>query len=155
MRERRPNRSNPTGQINGWKRYQNDYEAGLLAAERYDARAAELDDELAALRARATELETNIQAEPLPSTPTEEQLAALHVRLTEGVRSGDIAIRKALVAALIECIDVHDYDDIRPTFRLYDSDGANAVGAEAAVTPGPEDRLATGALFASRRLGWS
>lgn len=127
-------------------RYQADYEAGDLSAARYEARAAELDTELARLRERASELRDTIAATPDPTIPTAADLATLHDRLAAGLASGPIAARRALAAALIETIDIHDTDDIRPVFRLYDP------------TTAPADqngRQASGNEFAHRASGWS
>ncbi len=125
-------------------RYQADYEAGELSAARYETRAADLDTELAALHERANQLRDTITATPDPTIPTPAELATLHDRLASGLTSGPVAVRRALAAALIETIDLHDPGDIRPVFRLYDP------------TTAPADqngRQARGEEFAHRALG--
>lgn len=111
------------------QRYQDDYEAGKLAAERYEARAGQLDTELAGLRARTVELQLELERPDVPGTPTGEQLQVLRDQLADRFRTGDIALRKTLYTALIARLEVHDVDDIRATYRLYDP-------ASAAIAPG-------------------
>ncbi|MHB1800048.1 MAG: recombinase family protein [Actinomycetes bacterium] len=127
-------------------RYQADYESGELSAARYETRAAELDTELAALRERASDLRDTIASTPDPTIPTAAELAALHDRLAAGLASGPIAVRRALATALIETIDIHDTDDIRPVFRLYDP---------TTVPADQNGRQARGEEFAHRASGWS
>jgi site-specific DNA recombinase len=139
------------------QRYQDDYEAGRLAAERYDARAAELDQDIASLQAHMAELELAMDVTAMPRVPSPDELTGLRERLTEGVKEGSVPVRKALFAALVERIEVRDLDDIQPTFRLYDPaatglldmlNGENGAGQ----TP---DMADDGLRFASRRLRWS
>ncbi len=138
-------------------RYQDDYETGKIAAERYEARARELDTELAALRRRATALQAALEQPALAAVPTDAELSALHAQLDAGIRHGRVDLRKALFRALIDGIDIHDVDDIRPTFRLYDpaavnADALTAVGEAAGQTPCMAN---DGGGFASHRVGWS
>lgn len=150
-------------------RYQADYEAERLSAERYEARAAELDEELLALRATAADLELQLTGPDLPTVPTPEELNQLRAHLTTGIRHGDINVRKALFGALVESLVVHDRDDIRPTFRLYDpgattvlaadspsstADRETAVESGAAGVGGVKTRT-DGLRFASRPPRWS
>lgn len=142
------------------QRYQDDYEAGRLSAMRYEARAGELDEQLEALLGTEAELEAELDVTELPAAPTQAELNALHEDLARAVRAGSVPVRKALFAALIDRIEVHGYDDIRPTFRLYDPSAARAINDEAATAvaasvPAQRDGLADGVLFASRRPGWS
>ena len=62
-------------------------------------------------------LEVSLGSTPLP---TPDQLAAMRTHLDHGARHGDLHDRKALFKALLGGLTVHDRDDIRPTFRLYD-----------------------------------
>lgn len=114
------------------RRYQDDYEAGHLTAARYEDRARQLDDELAALHARVADLEVAAQAPVVPRMPTASELQEMHAHLATGIRSGDVAVRKALFTALVERIEVHDRDDIRPVFRLYDPAARTILQAAAA-----------------------
>jgi hypothetical protein len=54
------------------------FKAGRLAAERYDTRATQLDDDIAALRRQAAELQASLDGPQLPTSPTHQQLAQLH-----------------------------------------------------------------------------
>ena len=139
------------------QKYQDDYEAGRLSAERYEGRAAELDKEIATMSARVTELELSLDLGDLPVVPTAAALETMHERLTEGVRSGDVMVRKALFAALVERINVHAADDIRPTFRLYDPAATSLLdGESSSEVPGQRPgKPGDGLRFASRRPGWS
>jgi hypothetical protein len=103
------------------------------------------------------ELELVLCAPDLPAVPQDEELEALRVQLTDGVRNGDLSVSKALFTALIAGIEVHDLDDIRPTFRLYDPAGAALVHGQATEKmPGQNTDLAESGLpFTSRRIGWS
>jgi site-specific DNA recombinase len=107
------------------RRYQDDYEAGELSAARYESRSAELEEELVSLNARAADLEMQMRGFDLPAAPTETELGRMRQHLLTGVRSGVVRIRKALFAALVAGIEVHDRDDIRPTFRLYAPEAAD------------------------------
>jgi site-specific DNA recombinase len=107
------------------RRYQDDYEAEKLSAARYESRSAELEEDLLALSTRAANLELQLTGYDLPTAPTAEELVVLRERLVAGVRSGDPRIRKSLFQALVAGIEVHDRDDIRPTFRLYAPDAMN------------------------------
>jgi site-specific DNA recombinase len=138
-------------------KYQDDYEANRLTAERYEARAAQLDQELAALFAHVAKLELQTDVTQLPALPSKAELLALRARLGVGVRAGSLPVRKALFEALVESIEVHDTDDIRPTFRLYDPSAAGRLDTDlthsaAGQTP---DMAGDGSRFASHRLGWS
>ena len=139
------------------QKYQDDYEAGRLSAERYEGRAAELDREIATMSARVTELELSLDLGDLPVVPTAADLEAMHERLTEGVRSGDVMVRKALFTALIERMNVHAADDIRPTFRLYDPAATSLLdGESSSEVPGQRPgQPGDGLRFASRRPGWT
>ena len=123
------------------RRGQDDYEAGHLTAARYEDRARQLDDELAALHARVADLEVAAQAPVVPRMPTASELQEMHAHLATGIRSGDVAVRKALFTALVERIEVHDRDDIRPVFRLYDpcSQDHPASRRGRAVRSGPRE----------------
>jgi site-specific DNA recombinase len=114
-------------------RYQTDYEAGTLSAERYESRAAALEDELLAMRTHAANLELQLAGADLPRVPSPQELSRWHDLLVEGVRSGNVTARKGLFTALVERIVVHDREDVRPTFRLYDP------GAATAHLEGPPD----------------
>lgn len=107
-------------------RYRDDYEAEKLSADRYEARSVELEEDLTALTARAAELEARLGAALLPTAPTAEQLTAMRRHLVHGVRHADPRLRKAVLNALVAGLEVHDRDDIRPTFRVYDP-AANLV----------------------------
>jgi hypothetical protein len=102
------------------ERYRSDYEVGKLSAERYEGRAVELTDKLLALRSRAAELDPKMEQPVLPGVPDQASLNSLREQLTDQIRNGSVPIRKALFTALVERIEVHEPDDIRPTFRLYD-----------------------------------
>jgi site-specific DNA recombinase len=138
-------------------KYQDDYEADRLTAERYETRAAQLDEELAALYAHVANLELQTDVTELPPLPSEDELAVLRARLGVGVREGSVPVRKALFEALVESIEVHETDDIRPTFRLYDPSAVGMLDTDVAdITAGHSaDMASDGSLFASRRLGWS
>jgi site-specific DNA recombinase len=142
-------------------KYQDDYERGALSAERYEARAAELDDDLAALAAHQSDLELMLSAEP-PPVPDADELAALHALLCERMRSGNHELRKGVCSALIESLVVHDRDDIAPTFRLLLPGAAvGAVDAPEQAAAGLRQRgrrpgvAANGAAFAHGGTGWS
>ena len=113
-------------------RYQRDYEAGTLAAERYESRAAALQDELKALQAHAADLELQLDAGP-PRVPDAEELNELRERLTTRLRTGSIPVRKSLCNNLIESLVVNARDDIVPTFRLLTPATDEAVGAATAT----------------------
>ena len=114
------------------RRYQDDYEAEKLSADRYESRSAELEEDLLALNTRAANLELQLTGYDLPTTPTTEELEVLRERLVAGVRSGDPRIRKSLFQALVSGIEVHERDDIRPTFRLYDPEAASYLSMQTA-----------------------
>ncbi len=136
-------------------RYQDDYEADRLSAERYETRAAQIDEELATLYLHIATLESQTNLTELPLVPSEVELAALHARLCIGVREGSAPVRKALFEALVESIEVHESDDIRPTFRLYTPSMVgmlNTEGTDFAAGQAP-DMAANGSQFASRRVG--
>ena len=138
-------------------KYQDDYEAERISAERYETRAAQLDEELAALYAHVATLESQTEVTELPLVPSEVELAVLRARLSVGIREGSVPVRKALFEALVESIEVHAGDDIRPTFRLYDPLAAgmpNTEGTDFAAGQTP-DVADDGSRFASRRPGWS
>jgi site-specific DNA recombinase len=135
------------------RRYRSDYEAGTLDAELYSARAGELNEALLAVRARIAELEAQLDAD-LPVVPTEEEVAQLHATLTERIRTGPVPVRKALFAALVDRLEVHAIDDVRPTFRLGgadllpDTDACDAAGHD-------HNHATSQEVFACRAPGWS
>lgn len=118
-------------------RYRDDYEAARISAERYEARSVELEEDVAALTARAAALEARLGTVLLPTAPSVEQLAAMRRHLVHGVRHADPRLRKAVLNALVAGLEVHERDDIRPTFRLYDAaaTGQLADGAKASRSP--------------------
>ncbi|MFC6286665.1 recombinase family protein [Nocardioides sp. GCM10027113] len=138
-------------------RYQDDYESGSLTAARFEARAAELDDELLALRTHVADLELQLQAPTLPAVPTQRQLDDLRAHLVAGIRDGDVSVRKSLYGALVDGIVVHDRDDIRPTFRLYDPAAADVLATNAHDTDDDNaaEMATDGLRFASRPSRWS
>lgn len=143
-------------------RYQRDYEAGTLAAERYESRAAALQNELRALQAHAADLELRLDAGP-PRVPDADELDELRERLTTRLRTGSIAVRKSLCNNLIESLVVNARDDIVPTFRLLTPAADEAAGAATAtVEELASDETAPGAgwhakgpVFAHRAPTWS
>jgi hypothetical protein len=56
-------------------RYQDDHEADRLSAERYERRAAQLDEELEALYAHNANLELQMDGTKQPRVPNENELA--------------------------------------------------------------------------------
>lgn len=108
-------------------KYQADYEADRLSAARYETRAAELDEDITALRARLAHLEAATAQPTVPTTPSPDELAALRAHLERGLREGEAEVRKEFFAALVARLEVHDRDDIRPTFRLYDTSLTEAL----------------------------
>lgn len=140
-------------------RYQGDYEAGRLDAELYSSRTAELRTDLQAAAIRIAQLELELQAVAEDQQlPTEADRERLHTLLSERIQTGPVPVRKALFIALVERLEVHTIDDIRPTFKLGgpalpdfttahpDREGAAASDAEQA---------SEGLVFASRTSGWS
>jgi site-specific DNA recombinase len=136
------------------RRYRTDYEAGTLDAARYSERAAELDEELLAARTRVAELELQLAAADQRPLPTDADRQALHATLVAQVRTGSVPVRKALFGALVERLEVHAIDDIRPTFRLGGPDltAESDAGERAGQGAG---NATDGQLFASRPSGWS
>ncbi|NHC12677.1 recombinase family protein [Motilibacter deserti] len=136
------------------QRYQDDYEAGRLSAERYESRAAELDDELTGLTSRTAALELELAGNELPVLPTPAELAAWREALAHAVRTGPVALRKELFSALVESVTVHDSDDIRPALRLYHPDDAPALPTDKGAGESL-DMANNGVQFARRRPRWS
>lgn len=93
------------------------------------------DQRVATHAARRGEL--SLEVGDLPTVPTSDELAVLHERLNEGARSASIAARTSLFAALVEGVEVHDADDIRPTLLFR------------------RGRSGDGLTSSSRRHGWS
>lgn len=118
-------------------KYQDDYERGALTAERFEERAAELDQELTSLRAHEVDLELSLSAEA-PDVPGQYELEELHAFLRTRLHSGNTEHRKALCSVLIKSLVVHDRDDIAPTFKLLPptaaADAAAGGGTGAART---------------------
>ena len=77
-----------------------------------------MEPELAAARDHVAGLELDLAAHELAPVPTDADRKALHALLTERVRTGSVAARKALFAALVEKLVVHDVDRVTPTFAL-------------------------------------
>lgn len=109
------------------------------------------------MSAHVAELELSLDVTELPTVPAPAELAALHSRLSEGVRSGSVPVRKSLFTALVERIEVHDADDIRPTFRLYDPAVTSPLDSpSSSEVPGQRpERHGSGLTFSSRSPGWS
>lgn len=120
----------------------------------YSSRTAELVTELDAARARITALELAVATAEVALVPTEEDREALRNVLAQSLHTGPGPVRKALFTALVERIEVHSYDDIRPTFRLYDLTVAALVIEDDAVANTRVNPFGI-AEFASRRTGWS
>jgi site-specific DNA recombinase len=141
-------------------RYRRDYEDEKLSADRYEARASQLEDELAGMRVHEADLELALTAEQ-PQLPEAADLHQLHQLLRERMRTGNTDARKGVCNALIESLVVHDRDDIHPTFRLLpptetvEALEAEDVAAEpaAAVTVGGS--AASTSAFARGGPGWS
>ena len=131
------------------RKYRTDYENGHLDASLYSTRSAELTDELNAARARAAHLEMTLAGDQNP-TPTHADRKALHAQLMESVRTGSTPIRKALFAALVENLEVHSIDDIRPTFRV----GGPRLPADEHTGHDHDQETKNGA-FASHHIGWT
>jgi hypothetical protein len=86
--------------------------------------------------------------------PTEADRKALHATLVEQVRTGSVPVRKAMFTALVDSLEVHALDDIRPVFRLGGPDLPGTPDAsELARQAG--DPAPAGGLFASRASEWS
>ncbi|HEX6513935.1 MAG TPA: hypothetical protein VF049_00020, partial [Nocardioidaceae bacterium] len=139
-------------------KYRDDYEADLLDAGTYTERTRELKGELSAAKARVTELEQQIGVAATAPAPTDADRAALHLLLAERIHTGPVPVRKALFTALVERLEVHAADDVRPTFRL---GGPTLIGDEidqsSEENPSDSDaELASGRqMFAYRHSGWS
>lgn len=130
-------------------KYQDDYENGSLSAARYETRAAELEDELTAMRVHEANLQLSIDQEP-PTVPDEAELASLHALLQQRMRDGNNDARRGVCNALIESLVVHDRDDIAPTFRLLNP----SAEVDALVTE-PDEVALVGAGFAHSEPKWS
>ncbi|MDO9494309.1 MAG: recombinase family protein [Nocardioides sp.] len=110
-------------------RYRDDYEAERLSADRYETRSAELEADIGPLTVRIAALELELGSSLHPTAPSADELAVMRDHLVAGVRHGSAAARKAVFNALVEGLEVHDRDDIRPTFRVYDPAAAKVLGA--------------------------
>lgn len=135
-------------------RYQTDYEAGHLDAALYSSRTQTLRQDLETSSAHITTLEAALQASRVTPLPTDADRARLHALLADRIQTGPVPVRKALFTALVERLEVHDFDDIRPTFRLGGPPLTDPTTAEEPA--GPDTELASeGLVFASRTTGWS
>lgn len=75
-------------------------------------------------------------------------------RLAERIHTGPVPVSKALSTALVERLEVHVVDDVRPTVRLGAAPDLSGLDGEETSTS--DDEVADGAdLFAYRRPGWS
>lgn len=134
-------------------RYRDDYEAERISGETYEEAKSRLGEELRKARERATELEVAIARQDVGVAPTDTDRATLHAALVERVRTGSVPARKAMFTALVERLEVHALDDVRPVFRLGGPGLMDlpAVGNSAGQEP---ERATAGEMFASRASGW-
>lgn len=128
------------------------HEAEAITGATYEEAKARLEPELAAARDHVAGLELDLAAQELAPVPTDADRKALHTLLTERVRTGSVPARKALFAALVDKLVVHDVDNVTPTFAPTDPDQL----AER-VRAGSEDPAlaSAGEVFARRTPGWS
>ncbi len=134
-------------------RYRDDYEAERITGDTYQEARDRLKEELANARRHAAELEMDLAGHAVAPMPTEQDRQAAHATLVERVRTGSVPLRKAMFTALVDRLEVHALDDIRPVFRL---GGPSLVDPGETETAGQAGDLApVGELFACRAPGWS
>lgn len=133
-------------------RYRDDYEAERITGVTYEEAKARLEPELSAARDHIARLELDLAARDLVAVPTDADRKALHALMTERVRTGSVAARKALFAALVEKLVVYDIDSVTPTFALTSPDRLSE-----SVRAGSEDPALApaGEMFACHTPGWS
>jgi hypothetical protein len=133
-------------------RYRDDYEDERITGVTYEEAKARLEPELSAVRDHIARLELDLAAQDLAAVPTDADRKALHALMTERVRTGSVAARKALFAALVEKLVVHDIDSVTPTFALTSPDRLSE-----SVRAGSEDPTLApaGEMFACHTPGWS
>ena len=141
-------------------KYQDDYEADRLDAELYSTRTRGLRSDLEKAEGRVAELVLELAEAETAPLPTDEDRAALHALLAERIHTGPVPVRKALFTALVERLEVHAVDDVRPTFRLGAAPDLSGLGGpdglDGEETSTSDAEVADGAdLFAYRRPGWS
>src|SRR5262245_51396202 len=78
-------------------------------------RTAEVREDLQAANARIAELEFELNATDDQPLPTDRDRERPHGLLTERIHTGPVPVRKALSTALVERLEVHELEDIRPT----------------------------------------
>jgi site-specific DNA recombinase len=133
------------------ERYRDDYESERINGATYQEAKTRLEAGLSRLGDRIARLELDLAAHEVVTLPSEADRKALHAILVDQVRTGAVPARKALFTALVEKLEVHDLDDVRPTFRL---GGPDLAELAAPAGDGPGFALA-GEMFASRASGWS
>lgn len=136
------------------ERIKRKYEAGDLDARLYSSRTAELVTELEAVRARITALELAMAAAEVAPVPTEEHREAMRDVLAQSLHTGPVPVRRALFAALVKRLEVHDVDDVRPTFLLGGPTLPDAA-LPGEVADGGAEVASNGSVFACHSPGWS
>lgn len=104
--------------------------------------------------AHIAQLELELTEAEVAPLPTEDDRQQLHRLLVDRIQTGPVPVRKALFTALVERLEVHDLDDIRPTFRLGGPELPGFVNAEEPADPEPRP-ASEGLVFASHSSGWS
>ncbi len=125
---------------------------GPLQQELAAAEAAVTATERKLARYRDDYESERIAGHALAAPPTDADRKALHATLVDRVRTGSVATRKAMFTALVESLEVHALDDIRPVFRLGGPELTKASNSpEVAGQDG--ERATAGEMFASRASG--
>ncbi|MEX2586667.1 MAG: hypothetical protein WD602_01560 [Actinomycetota bacterium] len=98
-------------------RYLTAFESGSLPEASCAERVKELTSRAATLTSRQAEL-TDLLEEPQPGAPTDDQLAALRLRVREAVTTGETMLQKVLVQALVHEVRVQSREVIVPYFKM-------------------------------------
>lgn len=145
-------------------RYQADYETGKLDADLYNGRTRELRAGVEAASERIAQLHIQLAEAQAAPVPSDDDRRRLHELLAERVHTGPVPVRKALFTALVARLEVHDIDDVRPTFRLGGPElpelaDAASPGDASESNPDPEARdsgpASRGQVFACHSSEWS
>lgn len=118
-------------------RYRRDCESGKPPAEAYTQSLKTINAKLEVASHCIVDLENALANVDLLDVPTKTDRKDQHARLVESIYDGPVAARKALFTALVGSLTVHDYDDVRPTFRLGGPALARAEAAFSRSAPEP------------------